>query len=107
EPTGTSPLRSEAQSPPLPPQPSRRIFISYRREDCQPQANGLSDGLRQRVPDAEIFMDIDTIPPGTDFEEFIRNWIENSDIVLVLIGDNWLDRDDAGETRLDHPDDFV
>ncbi len=52
-------------------------------------------------------MDVDTIPPGTDFEEFIRNWIENADVILVLIGDNWLDRDDEGRRRLDHPDDFV
>ena len=36
-----------------------------------------------------------------------RNWIENADLILVLIGDNWLDRDDEGRRRLDHPDDFV
>src|SRR3954452_6738840 len=49
--------------------PPQRIFISYRRSDCQPQANGLHDGLRHRLPDARLFMDVEAIPAGVDFEE--------------------------------------
>src|SRR4051812_48618989 len=51
--------------------PAQRIFISYRRSDCQPQANGLHDGLRFRLPDARLYMDVEDIPPGVDFEEHI------------------------------------
>ena len=69
----------------------QRIFISYRRSDCQSQANGLHDGLRHRLDCSKIFMDIDSIPPGADFEEHIRQEIELCDVVLVLIGDEWLD----------------
>ena len=85
-----------------------RIFISYRRSDCQPQANGLYDGLSYRLRGANIFMDIDSIPYGVDFEEHIRAEIEACDVVLVLVGDNWLDPvTDGGERRIDQEGDFV
>ena len=88
--------------------PPQRIFLSYRRSDCQPQANGLHDGLRFRLPSAHLFMDIEAIPPGVDFEEHIRAEIEVCDLVLVLIGDNWLDvMPETGRRRIDDPGDFV
>jgi len=84
------------------------IFISYRRDDCQAQANGLYDGLGQRLPGARIFMDLDSIPAGVDFEDHIRKEIEGCDVVLVLIGDNWLDpRPGSSTRRIDEPEDFV
>lgn len=85
-----------------------RVFISYRRSDCQPQANGLHDGLLHRLDNASVFMDVDSIPYGADFEEHIRNEIEQCDVVLALIGDNWLDVDEeGGGRRIDDPGDFV
>lgn len=88
--------------------PPQRIFISYRRSDCQPQANGLYDGLRFRLPSAHLFMDIEAMPAGVDFEEHIRAEIEVCDLVLVMIGDNWLDRlPETGLRRIDDPADFV
>lgn len=84
------------------------IFISYRRSDCQAQANGLHDGLTNRLSDARIFMDIDSIPAGVDFEEHIREAIDGCDVVLVLIGDNWMDtRPGTSTRRIDEPSDFV
>lgn len=89
-------------------QPGPRIFISYRRRDCQPQANGLNYGLRHRLRGATVFMDLDSIPPGADFEHHIRAEIESCDIVLALIGDSWLDKiDGTSMRRLDQPRDFV
>jgi hypothetical protein len=53
-------------------------------------------------------MDIDSIPPGVDFEKHIRKEIQVCDLVLVLIGDNWLDPGPHTDTRrIDEPDDFV
>ncbi|SEB63522.1 TIR domain-containing protein [Nocardioides exalbidus] len=89
-------------------QGAQRIFISYRRSDAQSQANGLNDGLRNRLPGAQIFMDIDSIPPGADFEEHIRGEIAQCDVVLVMIGDQWLDvRPGTAVRRIDEPQDFV
>jgi len=87
---------------------TQRIFISYRRSDCQPQANGLYDGLTHRLKSSKVFMDIDSIPPGVEFEQHIRDEIQKSQLVLVLIGDNWLDRIGLGRTRrIDQANDFV
>jgi hypothetical protein len=84
------------------------IFISYRRSDCLAQANGLHDGLVNRLPGARIFMDVDSIPAGVDFEQHIREAIDGCDVVLVLIGDNWMDTRPGTETRrIDEPNDFV
>ena len=84
------------------------IFISYRRTDCQAQANGLHDGLAHRLSNAHIFMDLDSIPAGVDFEDHIRDEISVCDVVLVLIGDNWLDpRPGSTTRRIDEPQDFV
>ncbi|MBD3923282.1 TIR domain-containing protein [Nocardioides cavernae] len=86
----------------------QRIFISYRRSDCQSQANGLNDGLRHRLPEARVFMDIDSIPIGADFEEHIRGEIEQCHVALILIGDNWLDaRPGSDLRRIDEANDFV
>jgi hypothetical protein len=86
----------------------QHIFISYRRTDCQAQANGVYDGLGHRLKDASLFMDIDSIPPGVDFEDHIRDEIKRSDVVLVMIGDNWLDsRPGTDRRRLDEDNDFV
>ena len=53
-------------------------------------------------------MDLDSIPPGADFEEHIRDEIDQCDVVLVLIGDEWLDPAPGTSTRrIDQPNDFV
>jgi hypothetical protein len=96
--SGTAPTASDGQG----------IFISYRRSDCLSQANGLHDGLVNRLPGARIFMDVDSIPAGVDFEQHIREAIDGCDVVLVLIGDNWMDTRPGTETRrIDEPNDFV
>lgn len=86
----------------------QRIFISYRRSDCQSQANGLNDGLRHRLPGSRVFMDIDSIPIGADFEEHIRGEIEQCHVALILIGDDWLaPRPGTDIRRIDEANDFV
>jgi hypothetical protein len=85
-----------------------RVFISYRRSDCLPQANALYDGLKHRLKDAEIFRDLDSIPPGVDFERHIRSAIARTHVVLVMIGDDWLaSGHDPTQRRIDEEHDFV
>jgi len=53
-------------------------------------------------------MDVDNIPLGENFQSYIASWIEKSDIILVVIGPNWLSTRNAdGQRRLDDPSDFV
>ncbi len=84
------------------------IFISYRREDSRSVAGRIYDRLSERWPADQIFMDVDSIGPGVDFLEFIRERLAASKVALVVIGPRWLDaRDEEGRRRLDQPGDYV
>lgn len=86
----------------------KRIFISYRRSDSAGYAGRLYDFLSEYFGEDKLFFDVDTIQPGADFEQKIASELDNSDVVLVLVGDRWLgvqDRD--GNRRLDDPQDYV
>lgn len=84
------------------------IFLCYRRDDSGGFAGRLEDHLVRAFSRETVFRDINTIPPGVDFRDHIRNTLRCVDVVLVVIGRSWLDlRDDAGIRRLDNPDDLV
>ena len=86
----------------------KRVFISYRRSDSAGHAGRLYDYLINYFGAGKIFFDVDTIKPGVDFEQKIRTELDNSDVVLVLIGDQWLGiKDMNGNRRLDDPHDYV
>lgn len=86
----------------------KHFFISYRRSDSAGHAGRLYDHFRNYFGDETIFFDVDAIEPGVAFKEKIKNEIENSDVVLVLIGNQWLEvKDKNGNRRLDDPLDYV
>jgi hypothetical protein len=85
-----------------------KIFISYRRDDSVGYAGRLFDHLAARFGAKNVFMDIDTIEPGEDFRKVVENAIGTCDVVLALIGRQWLSMPDAqGRPRLDDPRDWV
>src|SRR5437764_8868699 len=85
---------------------SRGIFLSYRREDTAPYARSLRSQLRGRIPDARIFLDLDSIEPGLDFAEVIRKALDSCTVLVALIGRQWTTlTDEEGRRRLDNPDD--
>ena len=65
------------------------IFLSYRRTDT-PQACRVYDWLGQRFGLDALFMDVQAIPVAVSFPDFIRQAIEKSKLVIVLIGPQWL-----------------
>ena len=87
---------------------SGRIFISYRRQDSAYPAGWLYDRLADRFGADQVFKDVDSIELGDDFVETITNAVGSCDILLALIGKEWLDiAGSDGTRRLDDPDDFV
>ena len=47
-------------------------------------------------------MDIDAIEPGTDFVKVLEKAVLQCDVLIVLIGSQWLGiKDASGERRLD------
>jgi TIR domain len=84
------------------------IFINYRREDSAATAGRLHDRLAQAFGRKHIFMDVDQIPAGIDFVAHLNGQVAACGVVLVVIGPHWLDvRNEAGQRRLNQPDDFV
>lgn len=85
-----------------------KIFISYRRDDSSGHAGRLFDHMADHFGNEHIFMDVDTIQPGEDFRRAIENAVGSCDVVLVMIGRQWLTITDAqGRRRLEDPSDFV
>jgi hypothetical protein len=65
---------------------SGQIFISYRREDTQYPAKLIYDRLRVQFPHKQIFKDIDSLVPGDNFEQKIKNSLDSCDVLLAIIG---------------------
>jgi len=67
-----------------------KIIISYRRADSGVITGRIRDRLAQHYGDDSIFMDIDNIPFGTDFRQQIAQALTNNDLLLAVIGPDWL-----------------
>lgn len=84
------------------------LFISYRRSDSAAYAGRLADSLARHFDRDRLFMDLDKIPGGADFMQVIRQAIESSRAMIVVIGPEWLSAAGAdGGRRIDDPADFV
>lgn len=87
---------------------TKRIFISYRRDDSAGHAGRVFDKLRVEFGEDSLFMDVATIPFGADFVEILGQEVAKCDVLLAIIGPAWLDaKEPNGTRRLDNPNDFV
>ncbi|MEK6478816.1 toll/interleukin-1 receptor domain-containing protein [Catalinimonas sp. 4WD22] len=86
----------------------KKIFISYRRQDTAGESGRLADSLKQHYDPSQIFMDIDTIEPGVDFVDVINRGVSSCEVLLAIIGPDWVNITDAqGNRRLDDENDFI
>src|SRR5262245_29338289 len=83
------------------------IVISYRRQDSEAIAGRIRDRLAGHYGAESIFMDIDSIPFGTDFREHIKNVLGHTDIVIAIIGARWLGARRGRPARIQEPNDPV
>lgn len=84
-----------------------RIAISYRREDSKPHAIRLHETLGKQFGSENVFRDIDSIPLGGKWRAVIRSTVSESDVLLVLIGNQWLTIANASGRRLDDVSDVL
>jgi hypothetical protein len=85
-----------------------RVFISYRREDSAAHAGRVHDRLEREFGREALFMDVDTVRLGVDFVEVIREEVTKCDVLLAIVGPNWLNAsDEEGNRRLDDQNDYV
>ncbi len=85
--------------------PSRKIFISYRRQDNPEFVERIRDWFIRPYGRDNVFMDFDTIPPMVKFADFIRKEIEACDVMLVIIGPRWIEL--LREKAANFEEDFV
>jgi hypothetical protein len=83
------------------------IFISYRRDHDAVSAAWIREKLVARFGVTSVFMDVHAMPPGVDFRHYLDSAVNDSEVVLVLIGKQWLASGPTGQSRLDDPRDFV
>ncbi len=84
------------------------VFISYRRKDSGEVVGRLYDTLAARLPSGKVFRDLDTIPFGSSFPDVINKAIAGADVVLVIIGPDWINQTEAdGGRRIDQGSDPV
>lgn len=67
-----------------------QIAISYRRTDSAAVADRIRDKLVARYGKNSVFVDIYNVPIGVDFRAHIEKTWSEADVLLVLIGRNWL-----------------
>ena len=65
------------------------IIISYRRADSDAIAGRIRDRLANHFGEDCVFMDIDSIPFGTDFRKHIQSELSQNDILVAVIGPKW------------------
>src|SRR5262249_11999856 len=85
-----------------------RIFISYRRDDSASQALNIAQYLEKQFGARNVFIDIDRLKSGEVFPEVLVKRLDESAVVLAIIGPGWLNsRDPHGNRRIDDPHDWV
>ena len=70
------------------PHPSS-IVISYRRGESAGQARALTEALERRYGEHSVFIDVDDLAAGEDFEQRLVQVLRAAKAVLVLIGPGW------------------
>src|SRR2546430_11860155 len=84
-----------------------RIFLSYRRQDSPGHAGRLHDRLATRFGMENVFIDVDAIEPGLDFREVIDSAVGACDVLIAVIGRDWLSAPHAaGRRRLESDNDY-
>lgn len=67
-----------------------KVFLSYRRDDSAFQTTMLYGQLSRHFGRRNVFMDVDSIPAGHDFREVIAKFVLQCDVVVAVIGRQWL-----------------
>jgi hypothetical protein len=87
---------------------TKGIFVSYRRGESDVHAGRLADRFIEHFGEHRVFYDVDLTEPGVDFIDQIQSAVDSSEVLIAVIGNNWVTAtDSAGQKRLERPDDYV
>ncbi|WP_068634975.1 4a-hydroxytetrahydrobiopterin dehydratase [Thauera butanivorans] len=80
------------------------FFISYRRQDTAPIALLLKSEIEKRLQFVRVSVDVDEMKPGDRFPDRLRALIDGAHATIVLIGKNWMPRQEASQEIPATPD---
>lgn len=86
-----------------------RVFLSYRRADGRYAVGWIAERLRRLDEVTEVstaFRDGE-LRCGDDFPAALADEIDHCDVLVAVIGPNWLGRRDDGDHRIRDPSDWV
>ena len=84
-----------------------RIFINYRRSDTSAEAQNLHLVLSKAFGKNAVFLDVHDIRAGSNWVEVLNQSGSDARVLLVLIGDEWMQADEHGQVRLFDKNDWV
>ncbi len=67
-----------------------QVIISYRRANSAAITGRIRDRLVSQYGASHVFMDVEDIPFGIDFRDHVRGVLLRSDLLLVVLGREWL-----------------
>lgn len=85
----------------------RLVFVSYRTQDSFDITGRLCDHLVSAYGRSRVFRDIDSIPIGSAFLDYIEDAIAQSRALVAVIGPDWSGYRTSGTRHFDNPDDVV
>ena len=71
-----------------------KIFICYRRTDSAPYAGRIAEALVERYGKDNVYFDVKDVGVGEDFDSSIMEAARACDVMLVIIGRQWLESHD-------------
>jgi len=84
-----------------------KIVVSYRRSDSQAIAGRIVDRLIAQFGEQSVFMDVDNIPFGIDFRQHIQSALSQAEVLIAVVGPDWLGTGPDGSSRIQEEDDPV
>lgn len=65
------------------------IFISYRRGQTNDMVGRIDDRLRSHFGHDFVFRDVEDIPVGADFVDYLSEGVAKCDVLVAVIGEDW------------------
>ena len=85
-----------------------KVFLSYRRSDAKWAAIAIENILENLLGKDSVFRDLNSIAPGSNWRESLNSALDECEVSLIVIGDQWIDAlDSTGRRCIDRDDDMV
>lgn len=81
--------------------PTWEVFVASRRTDAPGHTGRVGERLINHFGSGQVFKDIESLPPGVNYVDFIRAKLQLAHVMVVVVGPNW-----ANDPRLQDPADL-